>query len=417
MFNDGQIWPLNGLTLHFKLTPTPVPTHSTRETVHMTGLFTKILINGDSLRNRFVLPAMQRGFGVNYTPTPRLIDYYRNIAKGGAGLIITESVAIDHPTSTGHDGFVLMIDGSRSDEWKACIEGVHAEGSHILVQLNHTGACRVENTGGPRPDLPSLSPSGIMRAGAPNGRGATLDELAAIRDGYVGSAVAAQKFGADGVEVHCAHGYLLDQFLWKETNLRTDQYGGATIAERAGFPAEVIREIRRATGSNFLISVRFSQWKEVDYEARIVESPIELEQMLHVFKDAGADLFHASTRRFYKPEWPGSNRTLAGWVKSLTDLPVITVGSVGVTLDVMDTIYTDQHVGSDTERSIQILETMFNDGQFDLVAVGRSMMADPQWVNKVEARQFADILPFRREMVKQALEEWDDSAIRQSSKA
>lgn len=378
----------------------------------MSGLFSEFSIGKLILRNRFVLPAMQRGFGVNYTPTPRLIESYRRIAAGGAAMIITESVAINHPTSTGHDGFVLMIDEERSEEWKAAIQAVKAEGCRVLVQLNHTGACRVENSGGPRPDLPSLSPSGLMRAGKPNGRAATREELAAIRDGYVECAVNAQKFGADGVEVHCAHGYLLDQFLWKETNLRTDEYGGATIAERARFPAEVISAIRAATSDDFIIGARFSQWKEVDYDAKLVDSPEELETMLGVLRKAGADLFHVSARRFYKPEWPGSDRTFAGWAKSLTDAPIITVGSVGVTQDIMDTIYGEQVIESDTERAVRTLETMFEAGQFDLVAVGRSMMADPDWVNKVRHERFDDVIPFRRELVKQALSDWDDSAIR-----
>lgn len=381
----------------------------------MSALFSELPLGKLVLRNRFVLPAMQRGMGVRYTPTPQLIEYYRRIAQGGAGLIITESVAINHPTATGHDGFVLMIDDTRAEPWTTCIQAVQAEGCRILVQLNHTGACRVGNTGGPRPDLPSLSPSGLMRTGKPNGRAATLEELAAIRDGYVDSAVCAQRFGADGVEVHCAHGYLLDQFLWHETNLRDDEYGGATLAERARFPAEVVRAIRAATGDDFLISVRFSQWKEVDYEARIADEPEALGQMLQVFREAGADLFHASTRRFYKPEWPGSPKTLAGWAKSLTDAPVITVGSVGVTLDVMDTIYTNQAIESDTERAVQQLESFFADGQFDLVAVGRSMMADPNWVAKVRNKRFAEVVPFKREIVKQALQDWDDSAIRSSA--
>ena len=152
-----------------------------------------------------------------------------------------------------------MIDETRSAPWKACIEAIHNEGSRVLAQLNHTGACRVENSGGPRPDLPSLSPSGLIRTGKPNGRAATIQELADIRDAYVECALFAQKFGADRVEVHCAHGYLLDQFLWKETNLRTDQYGGPAILDRRAFPAEVVRAIREAAGDDFIISVRFSQ--------------------------------------------------------------------------------------------------------------------------------------------------------------
>ncbi|MDO7833693.1 12-oxophytodienoate reductase [Sphingobium sp. HBC34] len=383
----------------------------------MSGLFSELAISKMVLRNRFVLPAMQRGMAVRYTPTPQLIDYYHRIARGGAALVITESIAIDHPTSTGHDGFVMMIDDSRAQPWTTLIQGVKAEGAHILVQLNHNGACRVENSGGPRPDLPSLSPSGLMRAGQANGRAATRAELAEIRDGYVSSALAARRFGADGVEVHCAHGYLLDQFLWHETNLRTDDYGGATIAERARFPAEVIRAIRAATDDDFVISVRFSQWKEVDYDAKIVDSPEELGAMIKVLRDAGADLFHASTRRFYKPEWPGSTLNLAGWARTLTDAPVITVGSVGVTIDIMDTIYSEKPVDSDTERAILTLESMFEEGQFDLVAVGRSMMADPDWVSKIQQRAFDAVIPFRRELVRQSLQEWDDSVIRSSSLA
>lgn len=382
----------------------------------MHGLFSQLAVGPAVLRNRFVLPAMQRGMAVNYAPTDKLIAYYRSCAKGGAGLVITESVAINHPTSTGHDGFVMMIDRARAEPWKRCLDAVKGEGASVLVQLNHTGACRVENSGGPRPDLPSLSPSGLIRAGHPNGRAASLEELADIRDGYVDSAMMAQELGADGVEVHCAHGYLLDQFLWKETNCRTDRYGGATISERARFPAEVVRKIRQKAGPDFLISVRFSQWKEVDYAARVVHSPEELGQMLGVLRDAGVDLFHASTRRFYEPAFLGSDLTLAAWAKALTDAPVIAVGSVGLSVDIMDTIYSDRPIEGRTEESVRLLEKMFAQGAFDLVAVGRSMMADPEWVNKVGKRRFADIVPFRREVVKQALGEWDDSAIRSSSK-
>ncbi|MBB4614268.1 oxidoreductase [Novosphingobium taihuense] len=377
----------------------------------MSGLFSVLSVGAVQLRNRFVLPAMQRGLAVNYTLTPQLIEYYRRCAHGGAGLIITESVAVNHPTATGHDGFVMMIDASRADSWTRCFDAVHGEGSRILVQLNHTGACRVENSGGPRPDMASLSPSGLIRAGNPNGRAATLAELAEIRDGFVDSAMQAKAFGADGVEVHCAHGYLLDQFLWSETNLRADDYGGATLAERARFPAEIVAAIRKAAGADFLISVRFSQWKEADYSARIVHSAQELQPFLKRMQDAGADLFHASTRRFYEPAAVDAPTTFAGWVKSQTDLPVITVGSVGLNVDVMDTIYTEQVIESRTQQSIEKLETLFREGQFDLVAVGRSMMGDPDWVNKIREGRYADVIPFRREIVKQALSEWDDSAI------
>lgn len=379
------------------------------------GLFSPITIGSATVPNRFVLPAMQRGMAVGYALTPQLIEYYRRCAQGGAGLIITESAAIDHPTSTGHDGFVLMLDESRGDGWRRCIDAVHAEGSRVLVQLNHTGACRVENSGGPRPDMASISPSGLIRNGQPNGRAATLDELGELRDAFVRSAMFARKFGADGVEVHCAHGYLLDQFLWHETNLRTDGYGGATLAERARFPAEIVRAIRKEAGDDFVISVRFSQWKEADYAARIVEEEDDLRAFLGRMRDAGADMFHVSTRRFWEPASPDGRRTFAGWVKSLTDARVVAVGSVGLNVDVMDTIYSEKTIESRAEQSFGVLQNLFASGEFDLVAVGRSMMGDNDWVNKVRDGRFAEVIPFRREIVKQALGEWDDTAIRQAA--
>ena len=93
--------------------------------------------------------------------------------------------------------------------------------------------------------------------------------------------------------------------------------------------------MREATGPDFVISVRISQWKESDYDAKIVEEPGELGQLVSMLRSAGADIFHASTRRFWTPEWEGSDLGLAGWVKSFTDAPVIAVGSVGLDIDVM----------------------------------------------------------------------------------
>src|SRR5581483_2139149 len=104
------------------------------------------------------------------------------------------------------------------------------------------------------------------------------------------------------------------------------------------FPTEVVAAIRAACGPDFIISLRFSQWKEANYDAQVVRNPEELRLMLDAFRAAGADLFHASMRRFWLPEWEGSDLSLAGWTKSLTDAPVITVGSVGLDVDVMDNL-------------------------------------------------------------------------------
>ena len=375
------------------------------------ALFSPYSVRGITLRNRFILPGMQRGWGKHYAPTPKLMSYYRRCIEGGVSLIITEATIVDHPSATGHDAFKLMVNADTADAWRRCLEEVRDAGGRILIQLSHEGATRRENVGGPDPSYPTLSASGLVAAGKGNGRAATRAELWEIRDAYVRTARLAKELGADGVEVHAAHGYFLDQFLWSVTNLRTDEYGGATLAERSRYPAEIVAAIREAVGEDFIISLRFSHFKEVDYTARICESPSELGEMLIVFRRAGVDLFHASTRRFYAPEWPGSELNLAGWAKSMTDAGVITVGSVGLTLDAMDTAFTDKPVHLDLEAGLERLSSRFSAGEFDLVAVGRSMLNDQQWVNKIRDGKLSEIRPFNRAVIKESLEDWDGAVI------
>ena len=127
----------------------------------------------------------------------------------------------------------------------------------------------------------------MVHARKANGRPATLEDLDAIRDSFVRGALAAKEIGAAGVEVHACHGYLLDQFLWAETNRRNDGYGGDDIRARVRFPAEIVAAIRQALGEEFPISFRFSQWKEVDYQARVAPTPEDLRTMLDILRAAG----------------------------------------------------------------------------------------------------------------------------------
>ncbi len=269
-------------------------------------LFTPIRFGRTELPNRFVLPGMQRGWCQGGAPTTELVDYYRRRVAGGVGLIVSESVAIDHPSSTQTDSFA-RLNPDTLEPWTRCIEAVKREGGNIILQLWHEGGVRTEGGDGPLSHHPTLSPSGLAAASRPNGRAATLDEIAQIKQAFVQTALLARQAGADGVEVHAAHGYLLDQFLWLATNQREDHYGGDDIRDRARLPAEVVAEIRQACGDDFVISLRFSQWKEADYEARVARTPAELGIMLDMLQKAGASMIHASTRRFWEPEWPDSD--------------------------------------------------------------------------------------------------------------
>lgn len=155
---------------------------------------------------------------------------------------------------------------------------MHAVGGRIMPQLWHIGATRAAGSP-PHPEAPTMSLSGITLDGSTVGAAATQVELDELIAGFARSARAAQRLGFDGVEVHGAHGYLLDQFFWSATNRRTDAYGG-TPENRARLSTEIVAAMRREVGPTFPIAFRFSQWKVRQYEARSFDTPQELEQML-----------------------------------------------------------------------------------------------------------------------------------------
>jgi len=124
--------------------------------------------------------------------------------------------------------------------------------------------------------------------------------------------------------------------------------------------------------------------------------PDELGAMLGTLRGAGVDLFHVSTRRFWRPEWPGSDLSLAGWARKLSNAPVITVGSVGLQLDVMES-FAGKEAPAEVEKGIRELVRRMNNDEFDLIALGRSSISDPQWVRKVRESRYGEIRTFKKE--------------------
>ena len=162
---------------------------------------------------------------------------------------------------------------------------------------------------------------------------------------------------------------------------------GSEMCIRDSFAGDIIRECRKAIGEDMPIILRFSQWKQQDYKARLAETPQALEAFLRVFADAGVEVLHCSQRRFWEPEFDDSDLNLAGWAKKLTGLPTITVGSVGLNSDFFGAF---QGQGSET-ASLDTLFERLERGEFDLVAVGRALLQDPEWASKVKAGRFEDL--------------------------
>ena len=369
-------------------------------------LFEPLEVGPVTLRNRFVMPGMQREWCVDGVPTPRLAEYYRRRAAGGTALIISEACAVDHPSATQRPVFAWLAERSR-DAWARCVDAVRGEGAEFFMQLWPEGAYPGRR-GEIRPgDPPALSPSGLMTADRPNGRALTTAELDEIEAAFVRSALLARSIGASGVEVHACHGYLLDQFLWHETNRRDDGFGGADLRDRLRFPTRVIAAVREAVGPDMAVSVRFSQWKEADYQARIAETPDELRVVVEAFEAAGADMLHSSTRRFWTPEWPelDADLGLAGWVRRFARVPVAAVGSLGLATDVMTRLN-----GRPAEQiglpAFEELLRRFERGDFDLMTVGRAQIADPDWVAKVRRGAIEELRAYDSVAAERELEEF-----------
>ena len=360
------------------------------------ALFTPFRLKDLTLANRIVMAPMTRAKSPGGVPGEDVAAYYRRRAENGVGLILTEGAAIAHPASVSDPGVPRFHGEDALAGWARVLEAVHGAGGRIMPQLWHVGTMRKVGAL-PNPEALPVGPSGIA-AGLTLSEQKVVEplteaEIGALIDAYAHCAANAQRLGFDGVELHAAHGYLIDQFFWEVTNRRTDRYGGG-VAERTRFACEVLRACRRAVGAEFPILLRFSQWKIADYDARLAATPQLLETFLAPLADAGVDVFHCSTRRFWEPEFEGSALNLAGWTKKLTGKPTITVGSVGLDSDFITTFRERKNSGA---AGIERLIEMIARGEADLVAVGRALLGDSTWAAKIREERYQDLRPFEVE--------------------
>jgi 2,4-dienoyl-CoA reductase-like NADH-dependent reductase (Old Yellow Enzyme family) len=342
-------------------------------------LFEPFKLKGLNLPNRIVMAPMTRSKSPDQIPGENVAAYYRRRAEGGVGLILTEGTSPEHHSAS-NDALVPSFFGDEALEgWARVVKDVKAAGGHIMPQLWHQGIVRHPGTG-PYPAARSMSPSGLAKPGKKVAEPMTDSEIADVIAGFAKSAGYAKALGFDGVELHGAHGYIIDQYFWEGTNAREDSFGGS-LERRTNFAVEIVKAVRAAVGPDFPILLRFSQWKQQDFAAKLAKNPAELERFLAPLAAAGVNMFHCSTRRFWEPEFPdtGSDLNLAGWTKKLSGLPTITVGSVGLNEDFITAYRTK---GAETAGIERLLE-MLARGDFDLVAIGRALIVNPDWPAKI----------------------------------
>jgi len=355
------------------------------------SLFTPFTIRNLTLSNRIVMAPMTRAFSPGGVPGPDVAAYYRRRVEGGVGLILTEGTSPEHHSASNDVNVPAFFGEEALKGWANVLKEVKAAGGHIMPQLWHQGIMRHAGSG-PYPQAKSMGPSGLSKPGKQVAEPMSDSEIADVIASFARSAGYAKALGFDGVELHGAHGYIIDTFFWDGTNRRDDRFGGS-LEKRANFAVEVTRAVRATVGEDYPILLRFSQWKQQDFAARLAATPDELERFLTPLADAGVDCFHCSTRRFWEPEFEGSDMNLAGWTQKLTAKPAITVGSVSLNADFITAF---RAAGAETTGIDRLLE-MMERGDFDLVAVGRALIVNPDWPNKVREGQFDQLKPYTPE--------------------
>ena len=362
------------------------------------ALFSPFRHKGMSLANRIVMSPMTRYFSPDGIPGKGVADYYAARARGGTGLIISEGAFIDRAAAR-NVAQAPSFHGPALDEWASILAAVHRDGAAMAPQLWHTGGLVDFNF----PDDPHAakleSPSGLRGPDLVSGSTMSEADITDVVTSFARAAADAARLGFDALELHGAHGYLFDQFFWHATNARADRFGGVALADRTAFACDVIAAIRAAVPADFVLIFRLSQWKTYFYDTRLAETPGDLEAWLSPLADAGVDIFDCSQRRFWQPEFAGSDLNLAGWAKKVTGKPTITVGSVGLDTD----LFTDFETGAVSKpapKSIEAVAERLDRGEFDLVAVGRAILADADWPNKVRQRNFSDLIGYSVDRMK-----------------
>jgi 2,4-dienoyl-CoA reductase-like NADH-dependent reductase (Old Yellow Enzyme family) len=359
-------------------------------------LFRPFSLKSLNIKNRIVMAPMTRSFSPNGIPTADVAAYYRKRAEGEVGLILSEGTVINRVSSSNDANIPHFYGTEALAGWQNVINGVHAAGGAMGPQIWHMGIMDNHHSGWV-PSQPFEGPSGLNRPGNTNGNSMTDADIADTIAAFGRAAADAKRLGFDCVEIHGAHGYLIDQFFWDGTNTRTDIYGGKTLPERSRFAVEVIKEVRKKVGDDFAIIIRLSQWKPADYNNLLAKTPQELEAWLNPMADAGVDIFHCSQRRFWETDFEGSDLNFAGWAKKVTGKATITVGSVG-----LDGEFLAAFGGaSSNPSSLDELLRRMDRGDFDLVAVGRPLLADPHWAQKIRDNRTEELKGFSKEALMQ----------------
>ena len=352
-------------------------------------LFEPYKLKNLNLRNRVVMAPMTRNQSPGGIPTNEVVAYYSRRAKAEVGLIITEGIEVSHEASSAYPNVPRLDTKEAREGWKRVVNGIKENGGSVIAQLWHCGGFRKLGMQ-PNPEVPGHTASGLVKPGKKVAHEMTLEDIKQTINAYASDAKYCEEIGFDGVEIHGAHGYLIDNFFWEGTNIRDDSYGGS-IEKRSQFVSEIIQAVRSNISREFIVGLRFSQWKQHDFEAKLAHTTDDLKKVLLSPVESGLDYLHSSMRRFWESEFEGSEENLAYWTKKISNIPTIGVGSVGLDSDFID--MTAPSKPANIDKAIDDISKE----KYDLLAVGRALLSDHEWVLKMKEGRLKDVIPYSKE--------------------
>ena len=337
----------------------------------MNALTQSIAIRGVELSGRLVMPPMASGKpNPDGTVSDSLVEYYKEKSQGGyLGLVITEHAFVCQQGKA-HGGQLSIAREEDIPGLRRLADALQNNGVKAVAQISHAGGAANPQDTGMEPVSASAVQSPRAKAEAPLPRAMTVGEIQAVVEAFSQAACRAQEAGFDGVELHAAHGYLLNQFYSPLTNHRTDAYTGATLAGRLRFLLEAVEAVRAAVGQELLLAVRLGAGDDMP-GGTTVEDSVRACQLL---EQAGVDLLDISGG-FCGPYRGGSKEQgyFSDWsqaVKEAVSVPVLVTGGI-----------------TQPEAARRLLEA----GKADLVGVGRALLKDSLWAKRAVSIEAASV--------------------------
>jgi 2,4-dienoyl-CoA reductase-like NADH-dependent reductase (Old Yellow Enzyme family) len=329
-------------------------------------LFSPFYIKNYELKNRIGVAPMTRMSSIkNSVPRQDVLDFLVRRAENGAAIVYTEAIVTDYESAQGYPGQARMLTQRQIDAWRPVVKAIQDKGAIAIMQMFHCGRMAWQEVN-PANRVIASSPVPPKQDNPLTGKPYPVpDEMTKfdidhVITGFVETAKGAVEAGFDGIEIHGAHGYLINNFLSSYSNHRTDEYGG-TVENRFRFSKEVIQAVYKMVPEDRLLTFRISNWGIADTAVSLFKNKDEWQGLIKLLSKEPVDAISVSTYR-YKDKAFGTDRNMAQITREVTDLPLMICGQI--------------HDRKSAEDALT---------GADIVLSAKSMLLNPNWVEDVRS--------------------------------